>query len=208
MDPAETPSLAPIERHTLFEDGFALFAGTLFVSLALLIYNKAGLLTGGTAGVAFVLHYATGWNFGRLFFLINLPFYWFSWRRMGHKFTVNTFIAVTLLALLSEGTPHYFGIGQIHPLYAAITGGLLLGTGCLFLARHRASLGGATIVTLYLQDQHGFRAGKVQLVIDCTILLLALLVIDLDKIAWSVLGAVAMNVFIWVNHRPGRYRAM
>ena len=204
----ESASLPPIERHTLFEDAFALFAGTLFVSLALSIYNKAGLLTGGTAGVAFVLHYATHWPFGRLFFLINLPFYWFAWHRMGRKFTLNTFIAVTLLALLSEGTPGFFQIGVIHPFYAAITGGLLLGTGCLFLARHRASLGGATIVTLYLQDKHGFRAGKVQMAIDCSIVLLALLVVDLDKVAWSVLGAVVMNLFLWVNHKPGRYRAM
>jgi len=30
------------------------------VSLALVIFNQAGLLTGITAGLAFVLHYATG----------------------------------------------------------------------------------------------------------------------------------------------------
>jgi len=65
-------------RHTVFDDTQGIFTGTLFVSLALLMFNQAGLLTGGTAGLAFVLHYATGVSFGKLFFLVNLPFYWFS----------------------------------------------------------------------------------------------------------------------------------
>ncbi len=207
MDP-HAQALPPPDRHTRIEDVQALFAGTLLVSLALLLYGKAGLLTGGTAGAAFVLHYATGWNFGRLFFLLNLPFYWFSWRRMGHEFTVKTFLSVTLLAAMSEWTPGLFEIGRLQPAYAAVTGGLLLGAGCLFLARHRASLGGATIVSLYLQDRHGIRAGKVQMAIDCSIVLLALMVVEVDKVAWSILGAMVMGLFLWVNHKPGRYRAI
>ncbi len=53
------------ERHTVFDDTQGIFTGTLFVSLALLMFNQAGLLTGGTADLAFVLHYATGVSFGR-----------------------------------------------------------------------------------------------------------------------------------------------
>ena len=204
----ESPSLPPPDRHTLLEDVQAIFTGTLFVSIALVLYNRAGLLSGGTAGGALLLHYASGWNFGRLFFLINLPFYWFSWHRMGREFTIKTFIAVSLLALFTEFTPRYLQIGELHPGYAAVAGGLLLGTGCLFLARHRASLGGATIVSLYLQDKHGIRAGKVQMAIDCSIVLLALLLVEPSRVAWSVLGAVAMSLFLWVNHKPGRYRAI
>jgi uncharacterized membrane-anchored protein YitT (DUF2179 family) len=193
------------ERHTLFDDVQGIFTGTLFVSLALVIFNQAGLLTGGTAGLASVLHYATSVSFGKLFFLVNLPFYGFSWFRMGREFTIKTFLAITLLSLLTEWSPRVLDIAQIHPLYAAIVGGLLLGTGCLFLARHRASLGGATIVTLYLQEKHGWRAGKVQMAIDSTVVLLALFVVPPERVSWSVLAAVLMSLFLWVNHKPGRY---
>ena len=195
----------PPDRHTLFDDVQGIFTGTLFVSLALVIFNQAGLLTGGTAGAAFVLHYATGISFGKLFFLVNLPFYWFSWKQMGREFTIKTFLAIGLLSLLTEWSPSVFDIADIHPLYAALVGGLLLGTGCLFLARHRASLGGATIVTLYLQEKRGLRAGKVQMAIDSTVVLLALFVVPPDRVAWSVLAAVLMSLFLWVNHKPGRY---
>lgn len=194
-----------MQRHTAFEDAQAIFTGTLFVSLALILFSQAGLLTGGTAGVAFVLHYATGWGLGHLFFLINLPFYWFAWRRMGREFTLKTAAAITVLSAMTQWSPQLFAIERLHPAYAAVLGGLLLGSGCLFLARHRASLGGATILSLYLQQSRGWRAGQVQMGIDCLIVLLALTVVDAERVAWSVLAAVVMNLFIAVNHKPGRY---
>lgn len=198
----------PVQTHTAFEDAQAIFTGTLFVSLALILFAQSGLLTGGTAGVAFVLHYATGWGLGQWFFLINLPFYWFAWRRMGREFTLKTFLAITLLSALTQWSPQLFAIERLHPAYAAVLGGLLLGSGCLFLARHHASLGGATILSLYLQQAHGWRAGKVQMGIDCTIVLLALTVVEPQRVAWSVLAAVVMNLFIAINHRPGRYAVL
>jgi uncharacterized membrane-anchored protein YitT (DUF2179 family) len=197
-----------IRSHTAFEDAQAIFTGTLFVSLALILFAQVGLLTGGTAGAAFVLHYATGVSLGKLFFVINLPFYWFAWTRMGREFTIKTFVSIALLSVLTEFSPQLFAIDRIHPAYAAILGGALLGSGCLFLARHRASLGGATIVSLYLQKAKGWRAGKVQMAMDCVIVLLALTVVDVERVAYSVLAAVVMNLFIAVNHKPGRYAVL
>ena len=196
------------DGHTLFEDAQALFTGALFVSLALVLFGQAGLMTGGTAGAAFLLHYATGIGLGRLFFAINIPFYLFAWRRMGREFTLKTFIAISLLSAMTEWSPRLFAIDRLDPAYAAVLGGLLLGSGCLFLARHRASLGGATIVSLYLQQTRGWRAGKIQMAIDCSIVLAALTVVEPPRIAYSVLGAVVMNLFIAVNHKPGRYAVL
>jgi len=196
---------AGVQRHTAFEDAQAIFTGTLFVSLALILFSQVGLLTGGTAGAAFVLHYLTGWSFGKIFFVINLPFDWFSWRNMGAEFTLKTFVAVTLLSLMTDWSPKLFAIERLHEGYAAVLGGLLLGSGCLFLARHRASLGGATIVSFWLQQARGMRAGKVQMVIDCSILATSFLVLPWQQSLYSILGAIVMNLFIAVNHKPGRY---
>ena len=192
-------------RHGAFEDAQALFAGTLFVAMALMLFNPAGLLVGGTAGAAFLLHYVTGISFGKLFFVVNLPFYWFAWTRMGREFTIKTFVCVGLLSLLTELFPHVMHVDYLNPLFASLLGGLLLGTGCLFLARYRSSLGGATVVSLYMQNRYGVRAGKVQLAIDCVVLLLALFVVPLERVFYSVLAAVVMGVFLWISHRPGRY---
>lgn len=211
--PSDATSVAPmddlaIRSHTLFEDAQAIFTGTLFVSLALILFAQVGLMTGGTAGAAFVLHYATDIGLGKLFFLINLPFYWFSWTRMGREFTIKTFISIALLSLMTEFSPQLFAIERIQPVYAAILGGLLLGSGCLFLARHRASLGGVTILSLYLQRSRGWRAGKVQMAVDSVIVLAALTVVEPERVGYSILAAVVMNLFIAVNHKPGRYAVL
>ncbi|WP_295376641.1 YitT family protein [uncultured Pseudacidovorax sp.] len=204
MDITGRPPL-PSLRHSRFEDIQALCAGTLFVAMALVLFGQAGLLTGGTAGAAFLLHYATGIGLGQGFFLLNLPFYGFAWKQMGGEFTVKTFAAVLLLSVLTELAPRFISIQALHPAFAAVFGGLMLGTGCLFLARHRASLGGATVISLYLQERRGWRAGKVQLAIDCAVLLAALFVVEPARVGWSILGAVVMGGFLWINHRPGRY---
>lgn len=197
-----------VDRHSLFEDAQALVTGTLFISLGVAMFNTTGLLTGGTAGLAFLLHYATGVSFGKVFFVINLPFYWLAWRRMGRAFTVKTFIAVALLSLLTEFRPLAVAFGHLVPAYAAVMGGLLMGAGFLMLFRHRASLGGVGILALYLQEARGWRAGKVQMVVDCLIVASAFFVVAPMQVVYSLLGAVALNLILAVNHRPGRYVAM
>ena len=203
-DDASTPA-AP--RHSLFDDAQALVTGTLFVALGLLLFRKAGLITGGTAGIALVTHYASGWRFGVLFFVVSLPFYWLAWRRMGPRFTVKTFAAVALLSLLSEQLPVLIAIDRVQPLFAAVAGGLLVGAGFIILFRHRASLGGLNVLVLWLQERTGWRAGYMQLALDLTILLASTPWVDAERVLLSVVGAAAMNVALAVNHRPGRYVA-
>ena len=195
-------------RHSLFEDAQGLFTGTVLAALGVMLLSKAGLMTGGVAGMAFLLHYAFGWSFGLGFFMINLPFYWLAYRRLGLAFTIKTFAAIGLLALLSEYQPKLLDIGYVNPVWAAVVGGLLIGMGMLALFRHRASLGGVGILALYLQDRFGWRAGLVQLAIDLVILAISFLVISPFTVFCSVIGALALNFYIAVNHRTDRYIAM
>ena len=127
---------------------------------------------------------------------------------MGRAFTIKTFASVALLSLLTQVQPKLLEIGYIDPVWAAVLGGLLIGMGMLALFRHRASLGGIGILALYLQDRFGWRAGLVQLAIDLCILAMAFFVKSPFIVACSVLGAVALNFFIAVNHRTDRYIAI
>lgn len=204
---AQAADDAAAPRHGLVDDAQALVTGTLFVALALMLFRQAGLMTGGTAGIALLLHYASGWRFGVLFFCVNLPFYWLAWQRMGRRFTLKTIAAVTLLALLSEALPQWLAIERLNPLFAAVAGGLLAGAGFLILFRHRASLGGLNVLVLWLQQRFGWRAGYVQLGLDVTILLASTPWVDAPRLALSVVAAAAMNLALAINHRPERYVA-
>ena len=203
-----TSEVPAASQHTAFEDAQAIVTGALFIALGVAMFAQAGLLTGGTAGLAFLIHYATGWRFGVVFFVINVPFYVLALRAMGWTFTVKTFCAVAALSLFSELMPLVLRFDFLQPVYAGVMGGFLIGAGLLMLFRHKASLGGLNIVVLYLQERHGWRAGKVQMAIDCLIVLAACTLVEPRLIAISILGAVALNLVVAVNHRPGRYLGM
>ena len=202
------PPPAATAPHTLTEDAVAVFTGVLLISVGVVFFTSAGLLTGGTAGLAFLLHYATGIGFGKIFFVLNLPFYWLALRKLGRAFTIKTFAAVLLLSVLTELQTQFLQFSHLQPLYAAIAGGLITGTGFLVLFRHRCSLGGVGILALYLQDRYGWRAGKVQMAVDCCIVLLALWSVEPLRVAWSVAGGVALKLVLAMSHRPGRYVAV
>jgi len=195
-------------RHSHFEDAQGLLTGTLFVALGVVFFRQAGMLTGGTVGIAFLLHYASGLPFGALFFCLNLPFYWLAYRRMGLAFAIKTVLAISLMSVLSELLPRWIQFGQVNVWFAAVAGGLLVGPGMLILFRHRASLGGLNILVLYLQERYGWRAGYVQAALDAAILLAALAWVSPERIGLSLIGMAAMNASLAVNHRPGRYTAV
>lgn len=200
-----TPDLAAPSRHTWYEDIFAILIGTMLVSLGIVLYSEVMLTTGSTAGLALLVQYLTGISFGVLFFLINLPFYVLAMLRMGWPFAIKTFIAVGLVSWFSAAIPGWLDISHIHPLFAAVVGGGMIGLGILSLFRHKASVGGINILALFLQDNFGIRAGYVQLGIDVLILVVAFFVLPVDRVLYSLLGAVVLNLIIAVNHKPGRY---
>ena len=203
--PAEA---SPRPHHRPYEDVLALLTGTLFPALGLVLFKQVGLVTGGTSGIAFLVHYSTGWNLGLVLFVINAPFYVLAWQRKGAQFTVKTLCAVALLGMWVNLLPHVIRLEPLSPVFAALLGGLLMGTGILMLFRHQASLGGFNILALYLQERRGWPAGMVQMALDCTILLGALLLVDWQQAALSVLGALVLNQTLTTNHQPGRYLTM
>jgi uncharacterized membrane-anchored protein YitT (DUF2179 family) len=197
--------VAEDQRHTAFEDALAVVTAACFVSLGLRFFSQAGLLTGGTTGVALLLARVTPLTFGQLFVLLNLPFFWLGIRQMGWAFTLKTFAAILLVSFATDRLQLVLRVEWIHPLYAAVLGGFLMGIGLLILFRHQACLGGLNILAIWLQERRGVRAGVFQMAVDSVVVAVSLLVVSPGVVALSIVGAVALNVVLAVNHRPGRY---
>lgn len=186
----------------------AIGMATLFMATGIVLYEKALLITGGTAGLGLLLHHATGLGFWLVFSLLNLPFYALAAWRMGWRFALRTALAVTLVAVFARLIPQWLPIGPVNPVFATILGGGLMGTGLLMLFRHRTALGGINILAMLLQERFGLRAGYVQLALDGMILFAALFILRPGSIVLSVLGALVVNLILAINHRPGRYLGM
>ncbi len=190
-----------------FEDVLALFCAGVLVSFGVVLFGTHNLLTGGTAGVAIIGTHLFDMSFGLLFFLVNIPFYFIAWTQLSKRFTINTFISVSLVSVMTEQMQHVIKIESIHPIFAALAGGMLIGVGLLIMFRHKSSLGGLGILALYLQNKFNIRAGNFGLLVDSIILTSSIFIFSIDLVILSVLGAITLNTLIAVNHKPGRYQA-
>ncbi|ACT59879.1 YitT family protein [Hirschia baltica] len=193
------------QQHSWLEDIHALLAGTMLVAFGVVLYLHAQVYTGGLAGLSLLIEYATGWSFGLIFFCVNIPFYILSFMRMGLQFTVKTFAAVSLISIFSRLFTQWIDFDFINPIFASIAGGTMMGAGMIFLFRHRAGVGGSSILAQFLQDKKIMRAGYFMLGFDTIIISSGFFVLPWKQVLISILGAIVLNIIIATNHKPGRY---
>ena len=193
--------------HSPPEDVLGVLTGTFLAALGLYLLQEAEAVTGGTAGLALLLTYATPLSFGWLFVLVNLPFFLLALWKKGWRFTLKTLVSVTIVSVFSEVNEFLLPVPDINPIYGVVAGNLLLGVALLIVFRHGSSLGGFNVLALIAQEQFHLRAGYVQMSLDLVVILLALTVMAPSGVVLSAAGAVVLNIVLAFNHRPGRYRA-
>ncbi|MEL6169450.1 MAG: YitT family protein [Pseudomonadota bacterium] len=194
-------------EHSLLEDTQAFLLGTAMCALGVQFLTHLGLVTGQTAGLAVLLSYVTSWSFGTVFFAVNVPFYLLGWFRLGPRFTIKTFIAVAMVSAMAEILPRLLVIERLDPILGAVMAGAMIGLGLIVVFRHGGSLGGIGVLALLVQERLGIQAGWIQLGFDGLLFAAAAFVLDPVLVAWSLLGAVVVNLIIAVNHRSDRYVA-
>ncbi|KGB82537.1 MAG: YitT family protein [Confluentimicrobium sp.] len=208
MCPAPVPiPTSDSARHTPLEDAQGLSIGILICAIGINLLTYLGFLTGQTAGIALIVSYLSGLSFGLVFFAINLPFYWFAYKRLGLEFTLKSIGCVTALSVLTEKLPLGFTVAHLNPALGVVMFGVLTGLGLLAVFRHKGSLGGLGVIALMIQDSTGFRAGYVQLIVDALIFFCALFLFDTRVVLYSLAGAAVLNGVIAFNHRRDRYIA-
>ncbi|WP_300393452.1 YitT family protein [Henriciella sp.] len=198
----------PLQQHKWYEDLQALLLGTLLLSFGVTLYSEAMLITGGVAGTSLLIEFSTSLTFGPVFFVLNLPFFALSIMRMGWGFSIRTLISIALISGLTRLIPLWADFSMLNPAFAAVMGAAMMGVGLVVLLRHRAGIGGVTILSQFLQDKGVVRAGIFQLIVDLAILVVALFMLPLKLVALSIVGAFVLNLTVAINHKPGRYRGM
>jgi len=198
-------STAP--RHSAVDDAQGIGFGVIMAALGMHILTHMGFVTGQTTGIAVLVAHATGLPFPAVYFAVTLPFLGLAWRRMGAGFALKTLVTTAALSALVALLPNWIELGRIEPAVAAVLFGLLFGIAALAAIRHGGSFGGLSVLWIELQDRTGFPAGHAQLLSDVVIFGLAALVLPLDTLAYSFLGAAVFSLFLAVNHRRDRYIA-
>ncbi len=194
-----------MEKHSRKEDWVAILTGTFLVAQGVFFLQSASLLTGGTTGLALLVSQFVSISFGTLYFIANCPFYLLAWKRFGARFAFNSAISGALVSVFADHLYLVISLDTINEVYCAVAGGLLMGLGMLILFRHRSSLGGFNVLCLFIQDKFGISVGKSQLAIDFCILIASCFFVSIEVIGLSILGAIALNLVLAMNHKPTRY---
>lgn len=159
--------------------------GLFLTALGTKLLTVSHLTFGGTAGISTLLTFSTGISWGVWFFVINLPFFILSVRRLGISFSVYTLLCITLISLINE----FLKISPsttIHPLIIAIVSGLIIGIGVVLVLNNGASLGGIHILAVYMDQQLSINRGKTLFLTDFIIVLSATFMVGFIHALYSV----------------------
>ena len=105
------------------------------------------------------------------FYAINLPLMIIAWYQIGHKFTIFTFITVSMSSFFIQFVPVVTLTND--PIMNALFGGVVMGTGIGFALRNNISSGGTDIVSLTIRKRTGKNVGSISFLVNGTIMLIA-----------------------------------
>ena len=105
------------------------------------------------------------------FYLINIPLMILAWYQIGHKFTVFTFITVSMSSFFIQIVPEV--VLTKDPIINALFGGVVMGTGVGFALKNNISSGGTDIVSLTVRKRTGRNVGSISFMVNGVIMLIA-----------------------------------
>ena len=133
-----------------------IIAGSAIFSLGFdLFLEPAGINCGGVSGIAMLIVYAVRPRFltvGILSALINLPLFFFGYRKIGKAFFFGSLLGMVLSSAFLD-LFSLLPVPQIEPLIGALYGGVIcgIGLGCVFVTG--VSTGGSDIIVRLLKHK-------------------------------------------------------
>ncbi len=165
--------------------------GTLFISLAVvLFFIPNSFTTGGTPGMAILIHKLTNLSMGTIILLINVPLIVLGIKYLGRAFALRTIIAITLISLFIDVFV-YLELNAIthNILLASLFGGALIGFGVGFIIKGNASAGGTTTIAKLVASKSEIKPSQVILFMDFLIIVSSIYVFnDIEKALWSTIS--------------------
>ena len=140
-------------------------------------FQPGHVYSSGATGLAQVFsalsHRLLGYDFpiALAFYLINIPLLILAWYKIGHQFTIFTFITVSMSSFFIQIMPQV--TLTTDPLINAIFGGLVMGMGIGTGFKSRISSGGTDIISLTLRKRTGKDVGSLSLMVNGAILTFA-----------------------------------
>lgn len=178
---------------------WALVGTTMFACGVNLIITPLGLYNGGFMGVAQLIRTGLVQGLGLtlfnkfdiagiIYYLINIPLFYWAWKEMGKMFLVKSLVTVTVQTLWMTFVPIPEEPIFSDYLTACIIGGLIIGTGVGMILRGRSSGGGQDIVGVICAKKFpDFSVGKITIMMNAVIYGICLWMFDIETVVYSLI---------------------
>jgi len=165
-----------------------------------------GFLSGGVVGLSILIHYLVPViGVGAVYFLLNLPLVFLGWFNISRRFMIYTLFGTVFFSVLAA--TFYPQLPEIQdPILAALSGGVICGTGAGLILRSLGSAGGTDIIAVYLYNKFGLRIGLVTFSLSAVILLAGAFLYDLQMTLYSLIylftqGKITDAIMVGFNQR-------
>lgn len=180
----------------------------LIMALAIFIYTIGltgfimpnQVVSGGLAGAALLLNYATGINVSTTIFVVNVLLLIVAFRPLGKKFVINTIIGAGMLTVgvrLGEVylKPYFLANPPVHdPFIAIVLGGIFMGVALGMVYSVNGSTGGVDIIGFLVTKYFKIRISRILLYVDVLIVLSSIFILKGYTIEKMVLGLILLPV--------------
>lgn len=169
-----------------------IFFGSLFLSLGVVsLFIPNAIVTGGTSGMAILLHYLLGLPTGMMMVAVNAPLLLIGAKYLGKRFTLRTVVTIVLSAVFIDFFTEVLHVKALshNVILASLFGGGLIGVGLGFVLSGNASAGGSTILAKIIASKTTIKASSVILFIDIIIIIaIGFIFKDVDLALWSLVS--------------------
>ncbi|MDU3855811.1 YitT family protein [Enterococcus avium] len=155
-------------------------------------YQPGHIYSSGATGFAQILTTLSDWVVGFTvpvsitLFLINVPLFFLAWFKIGHKFTIFTFITVFLTSFFIHIIPQTTLTKD--PIICAIFGGAIMGVGIGFALKNGLSSGGLDILSIVIRKRTGSSVGSISIIFNVMIMLMAGILFSWQYMFYSALA--------------------
>ena len=163
-----------------------LTAGSIIAAFALeefLVPTK--VFDGGVVGVSMILAQFLPISLGVLMVIINLPFLFIGWRKIGHVFLIKAAYAMILFSVMTSVFRPLLN-ATYDVFLGTIFGGVFLGVGVGLVLRGGGCLDGTEIVAIILNRKVSFSTGQIILLMNVIIYSVAGALFGLDRGMYSL----------------------
>lgn len=154
-------------------DAFVFMIGGALCSVAVNCFtSRNNILNGGFTGIGTLLYYLFGAPIGLTVFILNIPLFILSYRKLGAKFVLRTAFATLIMSLFIDAGVR-LPVYKNDLLLASLFGGVLSGAGLGIIFIRNATTGGTDIIAKLLSIRFPHLSiGRIILIADIIIVLL------------------------------------